>query len=57
MIFCVANLRNEYAHVYNTLISDYSKCHVEAITINILKHINENCHVYHFEEKNVICGA
>jgi adenosine deaminase len=43
------NLRNEYAHVYNTLITDYGKCHVEAI--DILKRINENCRVYRFEEK------
>ena len=43
------NLRNEFAHVYNTLTTDYSICHTEAI--NILKRINENCRVYRFEEK------
>lgn len=43
------NLRNEFAHVFNSLVNDYKIDQEEAITI--LKRINENCRVYRFEEK------
>ncbi|MCP4110717.1 MAG: hypothetical protein GY749_35195 [Desulfobacteraceae bacterium] len=40
------NLRNEFAHIYQTLVESYNMGHTDALTI--LKQLNENARAYRF---------